>query len=66
MQNPSSLGPTALRLRAAAAIIGLAAVLPLGACVETHPSPTIVVPQGAQVVCPGGRPAVYDDGAYHC
>jgi hypothetical protein len=27
---------------------------------------TIVVPQGASVVCPGGAPAVYANGAYRC
>jgi hypothetical protein len=46
----------------------LLATIPLSACISTHssPSPTIVVPQGASVVCPNGTAAVYSDGAYRC
>jgi hypothetical protein len=60
-------------MRAALAlfIVGLA----LAACgggdtrtvVVPQPAPTtVVVPQGATVICPGGVPAVYSGGAYRC
>ena len=43
--------------------------LALAACIsrtEEHAAPTVVVPQGASVVCPSGAPAVYSAGAYRC
>jgi hypothetical protein len=44
------------------------AALSLAGCLSfsSSPSPTIVVPQGATVVCPNGSPAAYSDGAYRC
>ena len=44
----------------------LLAALSLTACISTHPAPTIIVPQGASVVCPNGSAAVYSNGAYRC
>jgi hypothetical protein len=61
-----------MSMRAALAlmVVGLA----LAACggddtrtiVVPQPAPTVVVPQGASVVCPSGAPAVYSGGAYRC
>lgn len=59
-----------MRAALALVIVGLA----LAACggddektvVVPQPSPTVVVPQGANVVCPSGAPAVYSNGAYRC
>ncbi len=45
------------------------AMLSLSACLSfsSSPSPTIVVPQGATVVCPDGHAAVYTSaGTYRC
>jgi hypothetical protein len=47
-------------------LIVLLAVLPLGACISTSPAPTVIVPQGATVICPNGSNATYSDGAYRC
>jgi hypothetical protein len=66
MNAASSFGLSVLGRRAAAAVLAVAVSFPLIGCVDVHRSPTVVAPQGAQVVCPGGRPAVYDDGAYRC
>ncbi len=44
----------------------LLAALSLAACISTSPAPTIVVPQGASVICPSGSTAVYSNGAYRC
>jgi hypothetical protein len=44
-------------------------MLALTACIsrtEERAAPTVVVPQGASVVCPSGTPAVYSSGAYRC
>lgn len=27
---------------------------------------TVIVPQGATVICPSGRTAIFSDGAYRC
>ena len=44
------------------------ATLSLAGCFSysSSPSPTIVVPPNAIVVCPNGSPAVLIDGAYRC
>ncbi len=46
------------------------ATLALAGCyssTETKSTPrTVVVPQGAAVVCPNGSQAVYTSGAYRC
>ena len=45
------------------------ATLALTACIsrtEEKAAPTVVVPQGASVVCPSGAPATYVNGAYRC
>jgi|AmaraimetFIIA100_FD_contig_101_270123_length_980_multi_3_in_0_out_0_3 hypothetical protein len=44
------------------------AALSLAACISytREPSPTVVVPSGANVICPNGTAAVYSDGAYRC
>jgi hypothetical protein len=44
------------------------ATLSLAACFSytREPSPTVVVPSGATVLCPNGSPAVYSSGAYRC
>ncbi len=42
------------------------ATLSLAGCISTSPAPTVIVPQGAAVVCPNGSPAAYSNGAYHC
>ena len=46
----------------------LMAAFSLAACFSSHtePAPTIVVPQGATVICPNGAPAVVSGGAYRC
>jgi hypothetical protein len=33
---------------------------------QAAPATTVVVPQGATVVCPNGSSAVFSDGAYRC
>ncbi len=41
--------------------------LVLAACCSCPPAqPTVVIPPGAAVVCPGGSPAVMTNGVYHC
>jgi hypothetical protein len=44
------------------------ATLSLAACISytREPTPTVVVPSGASVVCPNGTAAVYSSGAYRC
>jgi len=44
------------------------ATLSLAACFSyaREPSPTVVVPSGATVICPSGTAAVYSAGAYRC
>jgi hypothetical protein len=46
----------------------LMAAFALAGCFSysSSPSPTVVVPPGAAVVCPSGGPAVLSDGAYRC
>ncbi len=43
-----------------------AAVLAACGCSCPPSQPTIIVPQGAAVVCPNGSPAVISNGAYRC
>jgi hypothetical protein len=44
------------------------ATLSLAACISysSSPSPTVVVPQGAAVICPNGSPAVLSGNVYRC
>jgi hypothetical protein len=42
------------------------AALAACSCSCPAPQPTVVVPQGAAVVCPNGSPAVMSGGAYRC
>lgn len=59
-----------MRATLALFIVGLA----LAACggddtrtvVVPQATPTVVVPQGAAVICPNGSQAVYSAGAYRC
>jgi hypothetical protein len=48
----------------------LVAMLALGGCISysssPQPSPTIIVPQGATVICPNGTPAVLSGNVYRC
>jgi hypothetical protein len=46
----------------------LMAAFSLAGCLSysSSPSPTVVVPQGAAVVCPNGSPAVLSSGVYRC
>jgi uncharacterized lipoprotein YajG len=48
----------------------LVAMLALAGCISysssPQPSPTIIVPPGATVICPNGTPAVLSGNAYHC
>jgi hypothetical protein len=55
-----------LARRLAAGLSVLAAVLALGGCISVAPSPTYIVPPGSTVICPGGTPATFSNGAYHC
>jgi hypothetical protein len=49
-------------------LVVVMAAVSLAGCLSfsSSPSPTVVVPPGANVVCPNGSPAVYTDGAYRC
>ena len=44
------------------------AVLALAGCVSfsSSPSPTVIVPAGATVICPNGSAAVVSENAYRC
>jgi hypothetical protein len=44
------------------------AMLSLAGCFSysSSPSPTIVVPPGATVVCPNGSPGILTGGTYRC
>jgi hypothetical protein len=46
----------------------LMAASALAGCISysSSPSPTVVVPPGAIVICPSGSPAVLSSGAYSC
>jgi hypothetical protein len=48
------------------AVIFCAGALAACSCSCPPPQPTVVVPQGAAVVCPNGGPAVLSGGAYRC
>ena len=50
-------------------LVLVVAMLSLAACISfsSSPSPTIVVPAGATVICPNGSTAVYTSaGVYRC
>lgn len=47
-------------------IIVALATLPLLGCYSSSPSPVVVLPQGASVMCANGSPAAYVNGAYRC
>jgi uncharacterized lipoprotein YajG len=48
----------------------LVAMLALAGCISysssPQPSPTIIVPPGASVICPSGAPAVLSGNVYRC
>ena len=63
----SGAGPQ--RLRVGVRWLALVmATLSLAGCFSynSSPSPTIVVPPGASVVCPNGSPAILTGGVYRC
>jgi hypothetical protein len=50
-------------------VVGLLlAAFTLAGCFSsrTEPAPTVVVTQGATVICPNGAPAVVSSGTYRC
>jgi hypothetical protein len=47
-------------------LVLLAALAALDGCINISPSPTYIVPPGSTVICPGGAPATFSNGAYHC
>jgi hypothetical protein len=46
----------------------MVAVLALAGCVSysSSPSPTVIVPTGATVICPNGSAAVLSENVYRC
>lgn len=46
----------------------MVAVLALAGCISysSSPSPTVIVPPGATVICPNGSPAVLSGNVYRC
>jgi len=53
------------RMRSAL-VLGFLSLVLAACCSCPAPQPTVVIPQGAAVVCPGGAPATITGGVYHC
>jgi len=65
MTHPTFQIRRAARHLAGALLLG-AMALGLASCISISPSPTYIVPPGANVVCGNGAPAVFSNGAYRC